>query len=177
MKIYIENYNPKKITAFVLYKKLDEYFRKRTSEYEIYSTNGIYTLQNNKIYKITLENTSKTPQKILNYFCDNVNKNIIIDYSNAKQELHYQLPISHVCNKTETFVYSRSEKSLVELVVKGFYIKKEIELNNKDTNYFISDNKYLNLNVSDFYFNIKKDMELSDMNLREDLEFFYRLIE
>lgn len=177
MKIYIENYNPKNITAFVLYKKLDEYFRKKTTEHEIYSSNGFYILQNNKIHKVTHECNGKKPQKILNYFSENTNKNIIVDYSNVKQDIHYQLPISHVCNKVDTFVYSRSDKSLVELIVKGFHIKKEIELNNKDTNYFMCDNKYLNFVVSDFYFNIKRDMELSDMNLREDLEFFNRLIE
>lgn len=178
MRIYIENYQPSKITSIILSKNIEPFFRKKNSVCEIYSPEGIYILQNNKTYKMSCEK-GKKPRKVLNYFDENSKyKNIIIDYSLVKNDTqYYHIPLEHVCCKTETFIYSRSEKSQVELLVKGFYQKKEIELNKKETNHYLNTDKYLNLVVTDFYFNIKDDLELNDINLRDDLEFFYNLLE
>ncbi len=183
MKIYIENYKPTDINNIILSRELDTYFKKKNTVHEIYSQDGIYHIHNNNIYKLkhtttnNINNSVNKPKKILNYFNETKKyRNVIIDFSFMKNDLYYKIPPIHVCSKTEMFIYSRAEKSLVELVVKGFYEKREIELNKKETNHFLSKDKYLNFVVTDFYFDIKDGLDIDDINMREDLEFFYNLL-
>jgi hypothetical protein len=178
MKIYIENYDPKNITNILLSKKVDDSFRNNKTLIEVYSNEGIYNIENNKIYKIIYNNDNNNIKKIINYFKekDKVKYNLIVDYSQTEREECFQIPINHMSRKIEIFKYSLSEKSNVELIIKGNYENKEIELESGLANHYLSNDKYKNLVIFDFYFNVKREMDINDMNLMDDIQFFINLL-
>ena len=174
MRIYIENYDPKNITNIMLSKKLEDYFRNKKSFIEIYSDEGIYNIENNKIYKLKYNNNNENIKKIINFFKEKetARYNLIIDYSQIEKEECFQISTNHISRKIEIFKYSLCEKSNIELIIKGNYVNKEIELESGLANHYLSNDKYKNFEIFDFYFNVKREMDINDINLRDDIIFF-----
>ncbi len=185
MKIYIEDYKVSNITNVLLLKKFNDYFRKSREYFEIFSDEGIYNIENDKIYLLNetyIDDKEKRPKKIIDYFNHQANvniKNILVDYSVFKKEEVYQLPTDHISLNTVLMRFSMCEKSIVEFVIKGYYDKKEIQIDGNNiaiANNYLNDDKYKDLVITDFYFETKREMDIEDMNLREDVEFFVKML-
>ena len=80
MKLYIENYNILKISKKL--KQLGGLFVNNSYRKEIYSVEGIFTIDKNNLYKITYVDGEIS--RVSNYI-DNVN--IIIDKSEETREI------------------------------------------------------------------------------------------
>ena len=52
VKMYIDGLKPDKINKHIL-RKLDDYFREKKETFHLYSEDGIYSIENSKIYKKT----------------------------------------------------------------------------------------------------------------------------
>ena len=182
MRIFINNYNPNKITNILLSKKFNDHFRRHETRIEVFSEEGIYYIEKNNIYKLREINPINTkPIKVTNFFSNQpkngIDTELIIDKSFYEKEEFNQIPLKHISRKMETFTYALSEKSNVEFVVKGIYLNREINLDEGNmANHYLINDKYKNFYVLDFYYNLKREMDIYDINLKDDIDFFFSLL-
>ena len=88
---------------------------------ELLSNTGIYHIEDNKFYK--LKPVDRQVKKIKD--------NIIVDESYFQRELVVsQIPTEYLTSMTTTFIYSFSEKSILDLHVEGYY--KNIKMNTRN---------------------------------------------
>ena len=136
MKIYIENYNIEK-----LYKKikfLNEYLTDKTNVLEIYSDEGIYSVDQNNIYKISYLDR---PTKKVKY-TDNII--MMIDPSETIKTIVNQLPVDNVIFKFTRYTYQLGANSKIKLVI-------DLMLNNME---------YTPYN---FYFDVLNDIDITQI--------------
>ena len=144
MKLYIDthHYNPTKINVSVLKNKF-KYDQHTLVEF--YADNGIYTISNNEIYKLTPvdEPLERIQLGGLEF---------IADKSYYTKRPHYQLSPDHVIIQKSQYVFHNSK---VKLVIEG-----DITINDAE------------LVVSNFFFETHTNNELKDaMILNEFNEF------
>lgn len=90
---------------------------------ELLSNTGIYHVEDNKFYK--LKPVDREVKKIKD--------NIIVDESYFQKELVVsQIPTEYLTSMTTKFIYSFSEKSILDLHVEGYY--KNIKMNSSNSN-------------------------------------------
>ena len=145
MKIYIENYNIEK-----LYKKikfLNEYLREKTNVLEIYSDEGIYSVDQNNIYKLSYLDR---PTKKVKY---NDNTIMIIDPSETIRTIVNQLPADNVIFNFTRYTYQNGANSKIKLVI-------DLMLNNME---------YTPYN---FYFDVSNDIDINNPIFKEDINVF-----
>ena len=104
MKIYIKNFNPKKINHNFLVKNIITYK-------DIYSTDGIFRIQNENITKLI-------PQDIkCEYVTDN-NIDFIIDKSDfIFRKNIYSIPYQHIVLDIEQVEYKLYKNSSISLII------------------------------------------------------------
>ena len=145
MKIYIENYNIEK-----LYKKikfLNEYLREKTNVLEIYSDEGIYSVDQNNIYKLSYLDR---PTKKVKY---NDNTIMMIDPSETIRTIVNQLPADNVIFNFTRYTYQNGANSKIKLVI-------DLMLNNME---------YTPYN---FYFDVSNDIDINNPIFKEDINVF-----
>jgi len=147
MKLYIENYDILKISKKL--KQLSSLFVNNSYRKEIYSVEGIFTIDKNNLYKITYLDGEIS--KILKYI-DNVN--IIIDKSEETREIVNQLPFDNFILNLETRNYVINPQSKIKLVI----------------DFIITDN--MNPEPYNFYIDIPNIVDINSHLFKEDLNVF-----
>jgi hypothetical protein len=147
MKLYIENYDILKISKKL--KQLSGLFINNSYKKEIYSVEGIFTIDKNNLYKITYLDGEIL--KIPNYI-DNVN--IIIDKSEETKEMVNQLPFENFILNLETRNYVINPQSKIKLVI----------------DFIITDN--MNPEPYNFYIDIPNIVDINSHLFKEDLNVF-----
>ena len=147
MKLYIENYNILKISKKL--KRLEGLFINNVYKKEIYSDEGIFTIDKNNLYKITyLDGETIT---IPNYI-DTVN--IIIDKSEETREIVNHLPFTNFILNLETRNYVLNPQSKIKLVI----------------DFIITDN--MNTEPYNFYIDIPNIVDINSPLFKQDLNVF-----
>ena len=134
MKIFVKNYNLFNIKKII--HLLDKYLVNKTNYYDVFSTEGHFTIDNNNIYKINhIDACSKI---YTNYAYD---FSIIVDNSISNKIETSQLPVDSIILPITILQYSL-EKSKLKLLIQmsndseesilDFYfeINEEIDVNN-----------------------------------------------
>jgi hypothetical protein len=147
MKLYIEKYDILKLSKKL--KQLSGLFINNSYKKEIYSDEGIFTIDKNNLYKITYLDGEIL--KIPNYI-DNVN--IIIDKSDETREIVNQLPFDNFILNLETRNYVLNPQSKIKLVI----------------DFIITDN--MNAEPYNFYIDIPNIIDINSPLFKEDLNVF-----
>ena len=151
MKIYIDNYNITNLSKKM--KGLNKYLTNKTDTIDVYSDEGIFSVDQQNIYKITYLDKPVKKAKYINE--DNTIFDLVIDSSEATSSIVNQLPYDNVIMKTETQVYQTSATSKVKLVI--------ISLLNKQINEY---------KPHDFYFDVSNDIHINSPIFKEDINVF-----
>jgi uncharacterized protein (DUF2344 family) len=137
MKIYFPNYNINNI----LKVDLKQYQNNKKKELHIYSAHGLYIIDNNELYYLTIidEKTISIPNFI--------HKNdIIIDKSEIIKTQTSQIPPNHIIMEVITITYKINNQ--LNLCI----------INNKEND------------IIDFYFEVPKNINFQNNQLKNDLE-------
>jgi len=155
MKIFIKNYSVKKMADLVKQRSLKKYHVRSYSFIRILSAEGVFTI---------------TPNKLIQTLCESdchemVSHNqweLLLDKSEIKTHLTYQVPFNHSNLKIMCHYYSVNKNKdyhSIQLVV--------------EETYDITSGKYV---VSDFYFEISKNLSESEIINNADLNVFLSLL-
>jgi len=147
MRLYIENYNIKNIST--KFSSLQDLFLNNSYKKEIYSDEGIFTVDNNSLYRITYLDGEIS--RVSNYL-DNLH--IITDKSEEKREIVNQLPFENFMLNLETRNYVLNPQSKIKLVI----------------DFIITDDT--NLKPYNFYFEIPNTIDINSPLFKEDLNVF-----
>ena len=134
-------------------RSMDKYYRQTKTQTEFYTDEGIFIMENNKIYKIVIDDVRITKSLDSNMF------QLILDESVVKREETTQLPKHNIVIPTTIFYYSLDVKSKIRFVIEGGY--------NKTTN-----NKYEGFIPSDCYFEIPNYISIHSYIVNEELNVF-----
>ena len=156
MKIYIQEESgfflakkDKKNNITKIIEKLDKYLINKENIIDIYSKQGIYQINENKIHKLNIK-TEKHHENILIKNEDGKNVILLIDDSIIEKEVVYQIPYDHVNIPLCVHKYSlnnkpNKSKNTITLVI-------EFIQNNKGTlnpiNYYFEYNSIIGDNIS-----------------------------
>jgi hypothetical protein len=152
MKIYIDNYNIANLSKKL--KGLNKYLTNKTNTVNVYSDEGIFSVDQQNIYKVTYLDK---PIKKMKYISENnIVFDMIIDSTEITSTLVNQLPSDNVIMKTETQVYQISANSKIKLVVILTHVNKVA-------------NEYI---PNDFYFDVSDDIDIKSPMFKEDINVF-----
>jgi hypothetical protein len=151
MKIYIENYSITNLSKKM--KGLNKYLTNKTNTIEIYSDEGIFSVDQQNIHKITYLDKPVKKVKYINE--NNTVFDILIDTSEATSSIVNHFPPDNLIMKTETQVYQTSATSKVKLVI--------FSLLNKHVNEY---------KPHDFYFDVSDDIDINSPIFKEDINVF-----
>ena len=152
MKIYIDNYNIAKLSKKM--KDLNKYLTNTSSAINVYSDEGIFSIDQQNIYKITY--LDKPIKKVKYVSENNTIFDMIIDTTETTTIIVNQLPTDNVIIKTDTQVYQISPNSKTKLIV-------NLTPLNKITNEYIP---------HDFYFDVSDDIDIKSPVFKEDINVF-----
>ena len=162
MKLFIDSYNIQDLLKKI--PQLDKYNVKHKSQMEIYSDEGIYIVDDIKLFKLIINDQPIVTIK--NYY----NKcNLIIDKSTVKTIETTQVPPFHLSLQTVIFYYSLVEKSNIKLVIQGKYDLKELINSEKD-------DKYYGFLPCDFYFEVSDEVDINNILFKEEFNVFLSLL-
>ena len=156
-KIYITNFNPSDIAHKWI--ELDPYYVKKTSTDLIYSDEGIYTIKNNKLFR--LYPIDINPQLIDGGFT--------VDNSHFVEKMvDSQIPYNHIRVKKELLHFCVGKRSGIHLVIEGTYTRNISNVKTALTQNV--ENKYYNFIPSDMYFvtqekNIDNKLFIQEVNI------------
>ena len=151
MKIYIDNYNITNLSKKM--KGLNKYLTNKTNTIEVYSDEGIFSVDQQNIHNIT--NLDKPVKKVKYINETNTIFDLTIDTSETTSSIVNQLPPDNLIMKTETQVYQTSPTSKVKLVI--------ISLLNRQLNEY---------KPHDFYFDVSNDIDINSPIFKEDINVF-----
>lgn len=138
-KIYIKDFDVASLRKKL--PKLDEYFRNQEITVELVSPEGLFTIENNKLYKL-----KPVDKEIVE--CEFEGFTLLFDNSYFEKEFIFSnIPYDHINIDVVKFYYGQEnlgKKSFLRLVVEGMY-EKYLELPN-------SKDKYYNFMPTNFYF-------------------------
>lgn len=138
-KIYITNFNP----SGVIHKwnDLDPYYIKKTNTDMIYSDEGIYTIKNNKLFRVYPVDIS--PQILDGGFT--------LDNSHfVEKNVDSQIPYDHIRIKKDLLHFCVGKRSGIHLIVEGTYMRNVTNIGTILTQHI--DDKYYKFIPSDMYF-------------------------
>lgn len=173
MKVYALNYDLNKISTAISELLKLKMIMTMTEGIEIYSTEGIFYIDNNNTYKLLYNDKSIT--KVHHYYEE---INLAIDKSVITKEITYQLPPKHLANPIKTFIFKKTLQSKIKFVIIGSNV------NNNNTNHNTSINTPftkqnfntdLQIIVNDFYIDIQDnvdiqdDIDLNNIFIKEDI--------
>lgn len=146
MKIYIDNYNIENLHKKL--KSLDTYLINKINKIEAYSDEGIYSVDQNNVYKITY--LDKPIQRVK--YTDDIE--MIIDSSETKITIVNQMPSDILILKLATYTYQICSKSKIKFVI-------NLILNNN-----------LDYKPYNFYFDVDDDIDINNPIFKEDINVF-----
>ena len=166
MRIYVEDLEPKNIDRSKLVK-LEEYYSGKNDAIEVFSEQGMYLVENAKMWKLVPTNDKTT--KIVE---DGVS--FLVDETNIEKRLHSQIPVDHAMNKKTIFTYKTKN---VMLLIEGHYEENRITRLNMDKIDFDKSNIYNNFTIDDFYFEPKyENLNISNPNVKNEINVFLSLL-
>ena len=151
MKIYIDNFNITNLSKKM--KGLNKYLTNKTNNIDVYSDEGIFSVDQQNIHKITYLDKPVKKVKYINE--NNIIFDFLIDTSETTKLIVNQLPCDNVITKMETQMYQTSASSKVKLVI--------ISLLNKHVNEY---------KPHDFYFDVSNDIDINSPIFKEDINVF-----
>ena len=113
MKIYIDNFNITNLSKKM--KGLNKYLTNKTNNIDVYSDEGIFSVDQQNIHKITYLDKPVKKVKYINE--NNIIFDFLIDTSETTKLIVNQLPCDNVIMKMETQMYQTSASSKVKLVI------------------------------------------------------------
>jgi len=157
-KIYIDNYNPNQITPNILLK-LEDLHKSTKTMVQLFSSSGIFTIQNNKIIK---QIPNDKPLKKIHFDGNERKFDLIVDESFFKEEqILSQIPITHHSKLITKFYYCQGEKSKLYLVIEGcFNSNIDNDLHKKKYTNFVVENVYFLVNDEIDNYLIKKEINV-----------------
>ena len=151
MKIYIDNYNITNLSKRM--KGLNKYLTNKTNTIDVYSDEGIFSVDQQNIHKVTYLDKPVKKVKYINE--TNTIFDLMIDSSETTLSIVNQLPPDNVIMKTETQVYQTCMTSKVKLVI--------VSLLNRQLNEY---------KPHDFYFDVSNDIDINSPIFKEDINVF-----
>ena len=151
MKIYIDNYNITNLSKRM--KGLNKYLTNKTNTIDVYSDEGIFSVDQQNIHKVTYLDKPVKKVKYINE--TNTIFDLMIDSSETTLSIVNQLPPDNVIMKTETQVYQTCVTSKVKLVI--------VSLLNRQLNEY---------KPHDFYFDVSNDIDINSPIFKEDINVF-----
>ena len=151
MKIYIDNYNITNLSKKM--KGLNKYLTNKTNTIDVYSDEGVFSVDQQNIHKVTYLDKPIKKVKYINE--TNTIFELMIDSGETIITMVNQLPPDNVIMKTETQVYQTSPTSKVKLVI--------ISLLNRQLNEY---------KPHDFYFDVSNDIDINSPIFKEDINVF-----
>jgi len=152
MKIYIENYNIANLSKKL--KDLSQYLTNTSNTVNVYSDEGIFSVDQQNIYKVTY--LDKPIKKVKYVSENNIVFDMIIDTTTTTITTVNQLPTDNLIMKTETKVYQISPNSKIKLVVIFTQVNKIV-------------NEYI---PRDFYVDVSDDIDIKSPIFKEDINVF-----
>lgn len=150
MKIYInEKLNSSKLLSFIKSKKMDEYLVDKINKIDVYSKEGIFYINENNTYKLSIK-SEEVENKIIN------NVNYLIYKSVEEKKLVYQIPHEHINVSSTIFKYALTHNSPWKLI---------IECLNED-----------NIKPIDYYFEIDSKIDYDISNFVPDSSVFLSML-
>jgi len=144
MRVYVEDFDPKKIDHGKLLK-LEEYYSGKNEIIEVFSEQGIYLVENSKIWKLVTTN-----DKITKIVMEGIS--FLLDETTIEKKLHSQIPFHHSISKKIIFTYHMKN---TRLIVEGYYEENRITILNVDKIDADKSDIYNNFIVDNFYFEPK----------------------
>jgi len=161
MRIYVEEIQPKKITRDKL-SKLEEYFSIKKDILEIFSEQGMYLVENEKVWKLFPKSDKMT--KVVE---DGVT--FFLDESIIEKKICSQIPMEHACIETTIFIYHMKN---VKLVIEGYYEESVSSKMNVDKS-----DKYSNFITTNFYFEPKNaNLDISNPFMKNEINVFLLML-
>ena len=153
MKIFIKDYSIPQLSALIKQRILKKYHDRSFKFIRILSEEGFFTVTQNKLIQIVHELDCHV---LLNH-----NKwTLLLDKSETKHQVVYQVPFNHVPLEVMSHYYSVSKSNhLLQLVVE--------ETRDTDTNAYT---------ITDFYFQTHKNLTDSEIINNADLNVFLSLL-
>jgi hypothetical protein len=141
-KIYIKDFDAASLRKKL--SKLDKYFRNQEITVELVSPDGLFTIENNKLYKLKPVDKEIVEREFEGF-------KLLFDNSYFEKEFIFsQVPYDHINLDVLKFYYGQDnldKKSFLRLVVEGLY-----ENENKFKLGEIRKDKYSNFLPTNFYF-------------------------
>jgi len=127
-------------------EKLNKYLIKKETINDIYSKEGIYQINENRTYKLSIKSEKIHENVTVN---TNYGKNIIllIDDSVVEKELVYQIPYEHINIPLTIHTYSLNKNNNFGLVLVLEFIQKYKEYL-QPVNYYFEYNSKIDFNVN-----------------------------
>ena len=158
IKIYLDDYPPQNILSKL--DLLDKLYKQTKNHIEIISTDGIFHIENNKLYKL-INHDKQIIQK----------NNLILDKSICIKNIHYsQIPFEHISTNITSIYYGHHKN--IQFVIEGIY---ETNIQLKKEKYNIND-KYYHFIPTNFYFLANEDFDFDNILLMEEINVFLSML-
>jgi len=151
MKIYIDNYNIANLSKKM--KGLNKYLTNKTNTIDVYSDEGVFSIDQQNIHNVTY--LDKPVKKVKYLSENNTIFDMTIDSSESIITMVNQLPPDNLIMKMETQVYQTSATSKIKLVI--------VSLLNRQFNEY---------KPHDFYFDVSNDIDINSPIFKEDINVF-----
>jgi len=124
MKIYVEDSNNiilKKLTSNTqTTHKIEKYLSHCQVINKIYSKNGIYEINENKVYNIKLISDKVEKRKLI---CEKNEYTLLIDSSKNEKIMTFQIPYEHICIPLKVTTYVNKSNPNLKLIIESLYDK------------------------------------------------------
>ena len=141
MRVYIDNYNPKNISI----KALEKFPMHKKSYTKIFSDEGMFVLENKRMYKLISISDSKIERFSIN------NIPLLIDRSYTMREEHHQLPPKHIAKNMIQYEFKNSKLKLILEEYKSTIVHFYWELHSDES----MENPMIQIEFSEFLSELK----------------------
>lgn len=141
-KIYIKDYDP--VLLRKKFSNLEAWFRNQETVVELVSPDGLFNIENNKLYKLKPVDKEIVAHDFEGY-------KLMFDNSHFEKELVFsQIPFDHINIEVVRFYYCQEllgKKTFLRLVIEGFYENTNSIMATSQTK-----DRYSNFTPTNFYF-------------------------
>jgi hypothetical protein len=166
-KIYIKNYDPLLIKK--KFGKLDEYFRNKEVTVDIFSPDGLFMIENNRLFKL-----KPVDKDVVTHMFEG--HELLFDSSYYEREqMVSQIPYDHISMDVVKYYFYQEalgKKSFLRLVIEGIIDDKPDILSMPDINN--NYNKYKNFTPTNFYFLANESFD--NILVKKELNVFLSLL-
>jgi hypothetical protein len=165
MKIYIDHFNLNILPELI--KTLSEYKRGSEEFLQLYSSDGIYLINNNSTMRLKpIDHDIIIQKKFYKEFT------LIVDPSFFIVEKVVQIPPQHIARKMKRDIFNLSitNKKSIKLVIESE------EINEPASGFNFLDNNKDNCTPKDIYFELPNGSDIKDALVKEELIVFLSLL-